>query len=290
LVTFALLGSGCWVSFGGWIQFHGRVVPLAFIPGVPLVWIALRFGPSATAIAVLFTATLAAWHTAHGFGPFVLATTNGSMLLLLCYLWVVAIIAFTLESDVSARRVAETSLERLNAELEQRVGRRTADLQESEELFRLLVQDVQDYAIFALDATGHIASWNAGAEKIKGYRAEDILGKHFSCFYPREAIEEGKPWRELEIATEVSRYEEEGIRVRKNGSQFWARVSNHRGSRQRRQAARVFQSDSRFATIGIRILRQPVRRTQARSSLVRLPLRMKSQQPIFRPPRIGGRQ
>ena len=94
----------------------------------------------------------------------------------------------------------------------------------SEERFRLLVQGVKDYAIFMLDPTGHITTWNDGAQRIKGYTAEEIIGKHFSIFYPTEDIEAGKPERELEIAKATGVYEEEGWRLRKDGSRFWASV------------------------------------------------------------------
>jgi PAS domain S-box-containing protein len=94
-----------------------------------------------------------------------------------------------------------------------------------EEHFRLLVESVSDYAIFMLDPSGHIASWNVGAERIKGYRAAEIIGKHFSVFYPPEEIAAGKTERELEIAIRTGRFEEEGWRVRKDGSLFWASVT-----------------------------------------------------------------
>src|SRR5438067_1668817 len=88
----------------------------------------------------------------------------------------------------------------------------------------LLVESVQDYAIFMLDPTGHIISWNAGAQRIKGYEPDEIMGKHFSVFYPQEDIDAGKPERELKIATEYGSMEDEGWRVRKDGSRFWANV------------------------------------------------------------------
>ncbi|GAA3473574.1 PAS domain-containing sensor histidine kinase [Nonomuraea roseola] len=97
-------------------------------------------------------------------------------------------------------------------------------LRESEERFRLLVQSVVDYAIFMLDTEGHIASWNAGAQRIKGYRADEIIGSHFSVFYPPEDVASGKPDRELEIAVVEGRLEDEGWRVRKDGTRFWANV------------------------------------------------------------------
>jgi PAS domain S-box-containing protein len=97
-------------------------------------------------------------------------------------------------------------------------------LRESEERFRLMVQSVRDYAIFMLDSTGHISTWNAGAERIKGYTSEEIIGKHFSIFYTPEDLASGKPARELEIATKTGVYEEEGWRLRKDGTRFWANV------------------------------------------------------------------
>jgi PAS domain S-box-containing protein len=98
------------------------------------------------------------------------------------------------------------------------------ELRASEERFRLMVQSVRDYAIFMLDPTGHIATWNEGAERLKGYKPKEIIGKHFSIFYPQEDLDDGKPPRELRIATETGKYEEEGWRIRKDGSRFWAHV------------------------------------------------------------------
>src|ERR687895_1692671 len=94
----------------------------------------------------------------------------------------------------------------------------------TDEQFRLLIASVTDYAIYLLDPAGRVTSWNAGAERIKGYRAEEILGEHFSRFYTEEDIRAGKPQRELEVASAEGRYEEQGWRVRKDGSRFWADV------------------------------------------------------------------
>lgn len=95
-------------------------------------------------------------------------------------------------------------------------------LQESEERYRLLIDSVKDYAIYMLDIEGRVISWNSGAQRMKKYSAEEIIGRHFSCFYPKEAVEKAKPDRELQIATSEGRFEEEGWRVRKDGSRFWA--------------------------------------------------------------------
>lgn len=97
-------------------------------------------------------------------------------------------------------------------------------LHSQEERLRLFVSAVQDYALFMLDPGGHVASWNAGAERIKGYKASEIIGKHFSVFYPEEDLRARKPERELEIVRKEGRFEDYGWRVRKDGSRFWANV------------------------------------------------------------------
>jgi PAS domain S-box-containing protein len=113
---------------------------------------------------------------------------------------------FVQAQDVTAERAAAEALRR------------------SEERFRLLVEAVEDYAIFMLDPTGHIVSWNSGAQRSKGWTAEEIVGQHFRVFYPPELQEARHPEHELEIALRVGHYEEEGWRVRKDGSRFWANV------------------------------------------------------------------
>jgi PAS domain S-box-containing protein len=92
------------------------------------------------------------------------------------------------------------------------------------ELYRLLIDNVTEYAIFVLDPTGHILTWNAGAQRIKGYTADEIVGRHFSTFYPEEDLKTDKPGRELEVAAATGRVEDEGWRIRKDGSRFWANV------------------------------------------------------------------
>src|SRR5215470_3062498 len=102
--------------------------------------------------------------------------------------------------------------------------RPAASLAEREATFRLFIESVRDYAIFMLDPEGRVASWNAGAERIKQYRQEEIVGKHFSVFYPPEAVARRWPEHELEVAAREGRFEDEGWRVRKDGTRFWANV------------------------------------------------------------------
>src|ERR1700719_2479125 len=97
-------------------------------------------------------------------------------------------------------------------------------LRDCEEKYRMLLDEVQDYAIFMLDPQGMVVSWNAGAERIKGYRGEQIIGHNFSCFFPPEDIERGRPEEVLRMATANGRHEYHGMRVRKDGSRFVASI------------------------------------------------------------------
>src|SRR6202163_2673668 len=98
-------------------------------------------------------------------------------------------------------------------------------LRDSEEKYRMLLDGVQDYAIFLLDPRGMVASWNAGAERIKGYKAEEIIGHNYSCFFPPEDIKQGRPEEVLRMTAANGRHEEQGIRVRKDGSRFLASLT-----------------------------------------------------------------
>ena len=103
-------------------------------------------------------------------------------------------------------------------------SRKEGPLPHDVDLYRLLVESVRDYAIFLLDPDGNVLTWNRGAERIKQYRAEEIIGRHFSTFYPVEDLATNKPARELEIAIKEGAVEDEGWRIRKDGSRFWADV------------------------------------------------------------------
>ncbi|MEJ8835346.1 PAS domain-containing hybrid sensor histidine kinase/response regulator [Ramlibacter sp. AN1133] len=94
-----------------------------------------------------------------------------------------------------------------------------------EQRLQLLIEAVTDYGIFMLDPEGHIVSWNSGAQKLKGYRRDEILGKHFSIFYPPDAVNSGWPQEELRLARQRGRFEDEGWRLRKDGTRFWANVT-----------------------------------------------------------------
>jgi len=123
--------------------------------------------------------------------------------------------------DISSRKAAEARL--VKAEGKRRLVENS--LRESEERYRMLLDGIEDYAIFMMDPRGRILSWNAGAERIKGYRADEIIGQNFSCFFPLEDIERGRPEEILRLTSASGRHEEQGMRVRKDGSQFLASLT-----------------------------------------------------------------
>ena len=140
--------------------------------------------------------------------------------------------------DVTERKRAEQEIRQINRNLESRVEARTSqleaiiaelqtnqqELRQSEERFRILVEGVSDYAIFMLGPDGRIVSWNEGAERIQGYEASEVIGKHCSIFYTTEDVQRGLPEEELRVAVAEGRFEEEGLRVRKDGTRFLSEV------------------------------------------------------------------
>ena len=125
-------------------------------------------------------------------------------------------VGLTVEED-HLRTIAE--LQQKTCKLERQLA-----LHQGEQQFRVLVETVQDYAIFMLDPSGKVCTWNVGAERLKGYTAKEIIGKHFSCFYSEEEVRNGKPAWELVLAAKEGRFEDEGWRLRQDGSRFWANV------------------------------------------------------------------
>jgi PAS domain S-box-containing protein len=123
--------------------------------------------------------------------------------------------------DISVRKDAEKHL----AQIESRRQRVENELRESEERYQMLLDGIQTYAIFMMDPVGQILSWNAGAERIKGYSADQIIGHNFSCFFPPEDIKRGRPEEILRVTAASGRHEEQGMRVRKDGSRFLASVT-----------------------------------------------------------------
>ena len=177
----------------------------------------------------LLATVLAGWASAYFFlNPPGSALIGWDDIVRLCVFLMVALLISFL---TAMRNRAETALRRSHEELERRVQLRTAELKtsidslrESEERFRLMVEGVADYAIVMLNSQGRVISWNAGAERIHGYGPGEIVGRHFSCFFPRDDVQKGKPDHQLDDAGLEGRQEDEGWRIRKDGSRFWASV------------------------------------------------------------------
>jgi len=171
-----------------------------------VVWAALRFGTRGAATSAVLVAVLTVAYTLRGVGPFVDLTPTQNLALLQLFLTVVSGTGLVLGAVMKERLRAE----RAAGETEQR--------------FRLLVESVQDYAVVMLDPHGRVTSWNDGAARITGYPAEEIIGRNFSCFYTPAEAASGKPEENLRTAAQGS-FVEEGWRVRRDGSRFWASVA-----------------------------------------------------------------
>jgi len=209
LLLAALLLAATHVAFSSGFGRTFVIVPL-------IVWAAFRFGQREVTTAIAVVCALALWYTlSDEIGPFATAPRNESLLLLLAFISTVVFTGLVLCAVLS-------ELNRAMGGLQSRVLERTRMLSESERRFRLMVESVIDYAIFMLDSDGRVASWNAGAQRILGYSADEIVGQSLSQFYSREELERGKPQVELEAAKAEGRFEQEGWCVRKDGSTFWA--------------------------------------------------------------------
>ena len=201
-----LLLCATWLSFGSGTPGKSPY-PLTFLIAPFIIWAAFRFGQREVTTANAVVCGLAVWYTVEQRSPFAAFSLNESLLLLLAFASTVVVTGLVLCAALGERRKAAESR-----------------LSESEERFELMVQNVSDYAIFMLDPDGRITTWNTGAEHIKGYRSEEVMGTHFSRFYPDEEALRGKPQEVLTMAAAEGRYQDEGWRLRKDGTKFWANV------------------------------------------------------------------
>jgi len=270
--------------FGGLIFFNWMPINSVYIKSyliLPMLLLAaFYFDLRTLTTAVAFYSIIAIWGTINGYGPYVTASLNDSLLSLQMYISIISVTILTLKATISEREQSEITLRDAHQKLILIAGERKEELdnyqkridnifhsilnyttmdfsekiaisekgdeidgiaaglntlgeelgfyfhklKESEERFRLLIETVKDYAIFMVDINGYITSWNKGAQHIKGYSSEEIIGKHISVFYTVEEIEQGEPDNNLRKAQERGHFETEGWRVRKDGSKFWADV------------------------------------------------------------------
>jgi PAS domain S-box-containing protein len=201
-----LLVAATWATFGSGAP-DKIPYPLTFLIAPFVIWAAFRFSQREVATANAAVCAFAVWCTVEQRGPFAWFSLNENLLLLLAFASTLVVTGLVLSAAIGERRKAA----------EHR-------LSESEERFRLMVLNVTDYAIFMLDPEGRIVSWNEGAQRIKGYRSDEIVGQHFSRFYPDEEARKGTPRQALVTAKSKGRFEDEGWRLRKDGTIFWANV------------------------------------------------------------------
>ena len=232
------------IVFGWPLQLPGITYPLPYVVMPFILWAGFRFGQRGMTLWILSLFVFALESTVNLRGPFTGAPAQAGLSSLQSFLGIVTVMGLVLASAIDDYRRADRELHIGYSLLEARVNERTADLAKAneilrneiderkraeaisrsfEERFRVLVEGVKDYAILMLDHNGNVVSWNEGAKHVDGYEASEILGRHFSVFFPEEERKE-KPRLLLNAAIRDGRSEEEGWRVRKNGSRYWASV------------------------------------------------------------------
>src|SRR5258706_1484649 len=194
---------------------------LGFLVVLPLMWAGLRGNQRNVATAALIFFGIAVWGFSVGSDPFPKTDLNGALLSLLVLSISVSVPPLALAAAIATRQNTESHLLSVQDQLSRQIERKNLALNSVKRHFQILIEGVVDYAIFALDKEGHVASWNSAAQKIMGYTAEEIMGKHFGIFYRPDERRAGAPNRALELAIQRGKYEVEGWRIRKNGTPFF---------------------------------------------------------------------
>ena len=194
---------------------------LGFLVLLPLMWAALRGHRANVATAALIFSGMAAWGFSVGNDPFPKTDLNQALLLLLALSISVSVPPLLLTAAVATRLRIEAHLLSVQDQLNGQIERKNLAIESVKRHFQILIENVVDYAIFALDKEGHVTSWNSTAQKIIGYTAEEIIGKDFGTFYRPDERRGGSPSRALELAIQKGKHEIEGWRVRKNGTPFF---------------------------------------------------------------------
>jgi len=194
---------------------------LGFLVLLPLMWAGLRGNQRNVATAALIFFGIAVWGFSVGSDPFPKTDLNGALLSLFVLSISVSVPPLALAAAIATRQNTEAYLLSVQDQLNRQIERKNLALNSVRRHFQILIEGVVDYAIFALDKEGHIASWNSAAQKIMGYTAEEIIGKHFGIFYRPDERRAGAPDRALELASQRGKHEVEGWRIRKNGTPFF---------------------------------------------------------------------
>src|SRR5260370_205239 len=194
---------------------------LGFLVLLPLMWAGLRGNQRNVATAALIFLGFAVWGFSVGSDPFPKTDLNGALLSLLVLSISVSVPSLALAAAIATRQNTKAHLLSVQDQLNHQIERNNLALNSVKRHFQILIEGVVDYAIFALDREGHTASWNSAAQKIMGYTAEEIIGKHFGIFYRPDERRAGAPDRALELANQRGKHEVEGWRIRKNGTPFF---------------------------------------------------------------------
>jgi PAS domain S-box-containing protein len=195
---------------------------LGFLILLPLMWAGLRGNQREGATAALIFCGLAAWGFSVGASPFPSADLNESLVLLLLLSISTSVVPLILGAAVAVRRDLETRLLAEQKQLKRRLEQTQAAFKSAKRHFQIFVEGVVDYAIFVVDSSGHVASWNSTAQHIIGYKNDEIIGKHFGILYRPDERRTGEPKHALELAIQNGKHEVEGWLIRKNGTPFFA--------------------------------------------------------------------
>ena len=187
----------------------------AFLVVLPLSWASLRGNPRDAAAAALVFCALAAWGFATSFD------LNGSPVLLFALALAVAVPPLVLAAAVATYQQTTARLQSAHDQLNRQVVESTLAFERSKRHFQILIEGVVDHAVFLLDRSGRVASWNSTAQQIIGYTSDEIIGKHFGVFYRPDERRSGEPNRVLELAVKNGKYAVEGWRIKKNGTLFF---------------------------------------------------------------------
>jgi PAS domain S-box-containing protein len=188
---------------------------LGFLVALPLLWASLRGNPRDAAAAALVFCAIAAWGFATSFD------FNGSLVLLLALVLATAVPPLILAAAIAGHQQATAGLKAAHDQLSRQVAETKLAFERSKRHFQMLIEGVVDHAVFLLDRSGRVASWNSTAQQIIGYTADEIIGKHFGVFYRPDERRSGEPNRVLEMAVKNGKHAVEGWRIKKNGTLFF---------------------------------------------------------------------